>query len=127
MTKLYNRTVDKEKRRRLRNKMTEAEKILWLYLRNRQINGIKFRRQYSIGGFVIDFYCPTLKLAIEVDGGIHLKEDVKAYDNEREYIIKSLGVQLIRFTNDEIINKLNRTLKIIKGKAHNILASKGGK
>lgn len=116
MTRLYNRTTDKAKRQRLRNNATEAEKVLWLYLRKRQANGYKFRRQYSIGAFVIDFFCPRLKLAIEVDGGIHLKEDVKAYDKERERIIRSVGIEFLRFTNKQITHRLSKTLKIIKAK-----------
>nr|MCU0406496.1 DUF559 domain-containing protein [Ignavibacteriaceae bacterium] len=59
------------KRRKLRQNQTEAEKLIWRFIRNRQILGFKFKRQYSIDHFVIDFYCPELKLAVEADGGTH--------------------------------------------------------
>jgi very-short-patch-repair endonuclease len=70
MTKLFNKKSEKEKRRSLRNNMTEAEKILWLQLKNKRL-GVRFLRQFSVGAFVMDFYCPALKLAIEVDGATH--------------------------------------------------------
>jgi len=116
MTLLYNRADDKGKRKRLRQNMTEAEKILWEKIRKKQINGHKFRRQYSIAGFVVDFYCPKLKLAIELDGEVHLKEDVKAYDKRREWIIKSAGIEFLRFTNEQVINNLRETIRTIRNK-----------
>ena len=113
MTLLYNRTKVKAKRQRLRNNMTEAEKVLWLYLRKRQVLGYKFRRQYSVGGFIIDFYCTELKLAIEVDGSIHLKEDIIIYDKQREWILRSVGIKFLRFTNTQVTKELNKTIKTI--------------
>jgi very-short-patch-repair endonuclease len=71
MTKVYNRIDEKIKRRMLRGNMPQAEIILWSKLKNKGFKGYKFRRQYSVGKFVIDFYCPRLKLAIEVDGKSH--------------------------------------------------------
>ena len=82
MTELYNKTSEKEKRRSLRNNMPPAEKIVWEKLRNRQIEGCKFRRQYSIDRFVIDFYAPELKLAIEIDGDSHFQDGAQVYDYE---------------------------------------------
>ncbi|MFA5070711.1 MAG: endonuclease domain-containing protein [Patescibacteria group bacterium] len=78
-------------RRTLRHNMTEAEVFLWVRLKNRQVLGYKFRRQYSVGYFVIDFYCPKLKLAIEVDGLSHFTKDTIEYDKRREEYIKSFG------------------------------------
>ena len=74
MTKLYNRTCEKNKRKILRSNMPKAELILWSRLKNKRLNEYKFRRQYSVAQFVIDFYCPKLKLAIEVDGDSHFSE-----------------------------------------------------
>jgi len=71
MTKIFNRTDEEFKRKILRRNMPQAEVILWSKLRNKALKGYKFRRQYSIERFVIDFYCPQLKLAIEVDGDSH--------------------------------------------------------
>jgi len=70
--RIFNKLQVKEKRRRLRNEMTRAECELWKYLRRRNLRGYKFRRQFSIDIYIIDFYCPQLKLAVEVDGDTHL-------------------------------------------------------
>ncbi len=82
--------------------MTLAEKHLWQELRKKQLSGFRFRRQFSVGGFVLDFYCPKIKLAIEVDGGYH--EDNKEYDLAREAFIKQFGIKFLRFKNEEVIN-----------------------
>lgn len=71
MTEHYNKKSEKEKRRKLRQNQTYSEKIVWRYLRNREMLGYKFRRQYSIDNYIIDFYCPRLQLAFEIDGEIH--------------------------------------------------------
>ncbi len=89
MTQNFNKVSEKEKRRRLRRDQTFCEKIVWSYLRDRKTLGCKFRRQYSVDHYVIDFYCPELKLAIELDGSIHDKPDQKEYDTYRqEYLEK---------------------------------------
>ena len=87
MTKHYNKSSEKEKRRLLRQNQTYLEEILWTHLRNRKLLGIKFRRQYSIDQYVIDFYSPEIKLAIELDGGVHNEPNQKAYDPERQKYI----------------------------------------
>ncbi|MBN1639175.1 MAG: DUF559 domain-containing protein, partial [Ignavibacteriales bacterium] len=71
MTKHYNISSEKEKRRQLRQGQTYCEKIVWENVRNRRLLGLKFRRQYSVDKFVIDFYCPEHKIALEIDGEIH--------------------------------------------------------
>ena len=90
MTQIFNRSSDTEKRRRLRREGPLAEQRLWLRLRNRQLMGYRFRRQYGIGPYVLDFYCPGLKLAIEVDGDSHF--EAGEYDRERQRYIESLGI-----------------------------------
>lgn len=72
MTKIYNRTAERAKRRKLRKVMPRAEVLLWDRLRNRKLLGCRFRRQYSVGPFIVDSYCPGLKLAIELDGESHI-------------------------------------------------------
>ncbi|MEG3907749.1 DUF559 domain-containing protein [Microcoleus sp. w2-18bC1] len=84
MTKLYNKTSEKLKRQRLRREMTKAEKRLWDKIKNRQLENCKFRRQYSVAEFVIDFYSPEIKLALEVDGDSHFQEGAVEYDAERQ-------------------------------------------
>ena len=89
MTELYNKTSEKEKRRSLRHNMPPAEKLVWGRLRDCQVEGCKFRRQYSISIFVVDFYAPELKLAIEIDGESHFGDEARIYDVERQSFFRS--------------------------------------
>ncbi len=86
----------------LRKEHTVSEEILWQALRRKQLEGRKFRRQNPIGAFVVDFYCPEEKLAVEVDGGIH-ETQVEA-DQLRQEIIKSLGIRFVRISAEEVEN-----------------------
>ena len=79
----------------------------------KQINGFKFRRQFGIGKYIVDFYCPELKLVIEIDGDSHFQEN-RSYDKKRQQYLKSLGLIVLRFTNHEIYHDLERALNIIK-------------
>lgn len=101
MTKHYNKSSEKEKRRNLRQNQTYLEEILWLHLRNKKCLGIKFRRQYSVDQYVIDFYAPEIKLAVELDGGIHDEPNKKVYDAERQQYIEKFGIAFCRLTNEE--------------------------
>jgi very-short-patch-repair endonuclease len=98
--------------RLLRKNMTEAEKILWRFLSDRGMCKFKFRRQHPINGFIIDFFCPEKKLAVEIDGDIH--NDQKEYDQERRYILESQGIKFLRFNNNQVLNDIDFVLKIIK-------------
>jgi very-short-patch-repair endonuclease len=98
----------------LKKEMTEAEKIVWEKLRNRRLNDLKFRRQHPIGKFILDFYCHDLKLAVEIDGNIHEQEDVKEKDEGRTYMLTEWGITVLRFTNEEVMNKLGFVLETIK-------------
>jgi very-short-patch-repair endonuclease len=122
MTQHFNKTSEKEKRRKLRKDQTFCEKIMWTYLRDRKTLGYKFRRQYSVDHYVIDFYCPELKLAIELDGSIHDEPDQKEYDKHRQEYLEKFGVRFIRITNDELMgnanrafNKIEEEIKIVEG------------
>ncbi|MFH1386155.1 MAG: endonuclease domain-containing protein [bacterium] len=123
MTKIYNRSRDREKRQILRKNMTEAEKILWEQIRKRKVNGHKFRRQYSIKGFVIDFYSPEVRLGIEIDGGYHLSRNQRNYDKARQKLIECLEINFIRFTNEEVFNNLEQVIASIRDKIDNSLYS----
>lgn len=79
---------------------TNAEASLWMRLRQRQVGGLKFRRQHIISHFIIDFYCPKAKLVIELDGAVH--DGQSDYDQEREEVLKALGYGVLRFTNAEL-------------------------
>ena len=116
MTKIYNRTSEKEKRRYLRKNMPKAEVIIWDKIKGKQIEGCKFRRQYSVAEFAIDFYAPELKLGIEIDGDSHYQKGVPEYDRERQEFIESTGIIFLRFTNDDVYDSLDGVLEIIRAK-----------
>ncbi|PIR75670.1 MAG: hypothetical protein CO030_00185 [Candidatus Magasanikbacteria bacterium CG_4_9_14_0_2_um_filter_42_11] len=89
-------------RKQLRNDPTTAERVLWKYLRNVQMGRYKFRRQHGIGNYVVDFYCPKLKLIIELDGWIHGEEEQKKKDVVRQAYLETQGFLVIRYTNAQI-------------------------
>lgn len=109
--------------RELRNNVTHAEMLMWGYLRTRPL-GFKFRRQHPFYNFIADFYCHALQLIIEIDGSIHNEPDVKIHDEQREKIIHSLGLQVMRFSNHDILYKLGHVMKTIKKFIHNALTQK---
>ncbi|MFH0975681.1 MAG: endonuclease domain-containing protein [Spirochaetota bacterium] len=113
MTKVFNRSSELEKRRALRTSATEAEKKIWTKLRTRNIKGCKFRRQYSIGPYIADFFCPQAKLAVEIDGNVHNSSDALEYDKARDEFIKSAGILVLRFTNSEVENNPENVVKEI--------------
>ena len=88
----------------LRKNMTKAETILWKRLRMNQIDGLHFRKQHPYGMYIIDFYCDKAMLAIEVDGEIHKTRNT--YDSERTVYLESTGMKVIRFTNDDVTDRL---------------------
>ena len=100
--------------REMRKSMTEAEKILWSSLRGKKLNGYKFRRQHPISQYIADFYCHEKRLIIEVDGGIHMKTDIKENDENRTVELYMFGITVIRFRNDEVLNDLESVLNEIK-------------
>lgn len=99
--------------KRLRRKMTDAEKILWRSIRNRKLDGLKFRRQHPIKNYIADFYCFEINLVIEIDGKVHDKKDQIEHDDNRTAELERFGVNVIRFTNDEVENNLGKVLKEI--------------
>jgi len=106
--------------REFRNRPTKAEEKLWKVIRQDQIFGYRFRRQYVIAGFILDFYCPKLKLGIEIDGRIHDRANIKTYDIERENIIKQYNIRIIRFTNEEVDNNITGIIDEIKSFIKNL-------
>ena len=97
----------------LRKRTTKAEQKLWALLRNRQLNGKKFRRQHAIDNFIADFYCHECKLVIELDGRHHLSSEAKLYDTTRTAVLNELGITVLRFWNEEIIDDTEKVLKKI--------------
>ena len=100
-------------KRQLRSEMTTAEARLWSRLRARQCQGLKFRRQHGIGPYIVDFYCPEKSLVIEVDGDIHARQHQIVRDGRRETYLKSLGLQVIRYMNEDILKNLIQTSLIL--------------
>jgi very-short-patch-repair endonuclease len=103
--------------RRLRNEATDAEQHLWRYLRRGQLAGFKFRRQYPIAGYVVDFVCVPARLVLELDGGQHL--DALSYDTECTRMIEARGYRVLRFWNDDVLLRtealLEKVLRYLPG------------
>jgi very-short-patch-repair endonuclease len=97
--------------RRLRLTLTPAEQVLWQALKNRQLNGLKFRLQHPVESFVVDFYCPQHRLVIEVDGAVH--DQQLGYDIARTERLNQLGYRVIRFRNQEVMSNLDYVLQQI--------------
>jgi very-short-patch-repair endonuclease len=116
MTKHFNKKIELEKRKKLRKAETYVERIMWMHFRNRQILGYKFRRQYSVDHFVIDFYCPELKLAVELDGDVHNLPEQKEYDIARQRYLEKFGIKFIRITNEEFLGNPNKAFGKIEKK-----------
>jgi very-short-patch-repair endonuclease len=110
-----------KKARELRKMETEAEKILWTRLHKNQILGLQFRRQHPINRFIADFYCPKIKLVVEVDGNIHELPDNQDYDIGRSEILHDFGITVIRFSNEQIINDIENAINEIERKVKDIL------
>jgi len=113
MTILFNKTETKNFRKFLRKNSPTPESIVWSKLKNRQLENTKWRRQYSVGDYIIDFYCPEKKLAIEIDGDSHYHRKAIIQDKEREKYIKSFGIKFLRFTNDQVMRNLDGILNRI--------------
>ena len=107
---LRNDPTLKQRRRRLRRNQTDSERALWAKVRNKQFFGIKFFRQYSIGPYIIDFYCPTVKLAVELDGGHHNQSDNREYDAARSEYLKTQGIDVMRFWDNEVLLDIQSVL-----------------
>jgi very-short-patch-repair endonuclease len=120
----FNRTPIKTARaRRLRRDSTDVEMRLWQKLRNRQL-GADFRRQHPAGPFVLDFYCPLLRLAIELDGGQHTEAKYQTNDKRRDQWLGERGVTMLRFWNSDIIENISGVLEVIVAKVGELQAEK---
>ena len=102
------------KARALRKGMTDAERLLWRYLRNRQVGGCKFRRQHPVGSFIVDFVCIEKRLIIELDGSQHAFSI--ASDVERTNYLKEEGYRVMRFWNNEVLQETDAVLSAIRDK-----------
>ena len=114
MTTLNNLPHKKDERRTLRNNLTSAEAKLWSVIKNSQLADRKFRRQHSVSEFVLDFYCPEEKLAVELDGAGHFTTSGNLHDAARTDFLISVGIRVIRFENKLIWSALDSVLHSIK-------------
>ncbi len=97
----------KELRKALRNAMTPAEATLWRLLKSRQVGGLKFRRQHGLGPYIMDFYCTSIKLCIELDGEVHYNDSAYIHDEERTRFLKENGITVLRFENKVVWKDIN--------------------
>ena len=104
--------------RNLRQRMTDAERLLWSRLRGRQLDGFRFRKQHPVERFVLDFYCPAAKLAIEVDGGQHNEPSGQARDAERTQRLEDAGIRVLRFWNHEVLCNPDVVMHVIWAVLH---------
>jgi very-short-patch-repair endonuclease len=105
--------------RSLRTNMTEAEQVLWAALRYRKARGLRFRRQHPVGRFVLDFFCPSAKLAVEVDGEVHDQQTER--DEERTRVLGAQGIRVLRFRNDDVLSDLPSVVRRITAAARETL------
>lgn len=113
MSSTFNRVESKNRRRYLRKNMTPAEKLLWRKLRKSQLNCLRFRRQYGVLNYILDFYCPQYKLGIEIIGDVHGYRRRQEFDLQRQRKIESLGVKLLSYTNSQVVEEIEGVLKDI--------------
>jgi very-short-patch-repair endonuclease len=97
--RVHNKKTFIDRRKQLRNSLTSAEAYLWKFLQSGKLKRRKFRRQHGIGVYVLDFYCPQEKLAIELDGAFHFDDESAQYDDKRTRYLNTLGIEVIRFEN----------------------------
>ncbi len=111
---IHNESNQKTLRQTLRNNATSAEAILWRVLKGKQVEGLKFRRQFGIGPYVIDFYCPKIRLGIELDGGVHKTSYTHEYDEMRSRFLAENGIRVLRFENEEVYNNVEEIIEAIR-------------
>ena len=98
----------------LRNYLTPAEAAFWKAVQNKKLGGRKFRRQHSVGNYILDFYCPAEKLAVELDGQIHFSDEARDHDYERRLFLECFGIKVLRFENKLVFEDLEWVLGVIE-------------
>lgn len=93
--------------------MTDAERMLWLKLRRKQLKKYPFYRQKIIGKFIVDFYCPRANLVIELDGGQHYSETGQAKDRARDHVLKGMGLRVLRFSDRDVFENMSGVMERI--------------
>ena len=111
---LFNTRSKKPNRSNLRSNSTAAEAVLWTYLQHRKLLGKKFRRQSSVGPYIVDFYCPECRLVIELDGAPHFGPNSHEYDQLRTEYLEKAGLRIIRFENQDVRDNIEFVLEAIR-------------
>lgn len=111
---IHNRIYLKKFRKNLRNNLTPAEAKLWTLLKSAQLEGRKFRRQHSVGNYILDFYCPTAQIAIELDGEGHFTVIGQEKDQIRDAYLITKGITVLRFENKMVFEQIDEVLEEIK-------------
>ena len=111
---IQNLESSNQRRRELRHKLTAAEAVLWLQLKEGKLDGKKFRRQHSIGPFIADFYCPECRVVVELDGAGHMTEYGAEKDFKRTEFLKRFGIRVIRFENKVVFENMEGVLEAIR-------------
>jgi very-short-patch-repair endonuclease len=104
----------KHYRVKLRHRLTPAEATLWKTLKNSQLDGRKFRRQHSIGNYILDFFCPAERLGIELDGECHNSDQSVVYDHQRKLFLAEQGIKVLRFENRAVYEEYDSLLAIVR-------------
>ena len=113
-THIHNRKHLKPFRKKLRNNLTSAEATVWKSLQKSQLEGRKFRRQHSVGSYILDFYCPSERLCVELDGAHHFTSEGLAYDQRRTAFLNSMDIRVVRFENCRVFEDLEGVLEEVR-------------
>ena len=119
-----NHPVTKEYRQILRRTTTPTENMLWRRLKGKQLDGLRFRQQHGYGPYVLDFYCPSLRLCIELDGNIHDEEQVRLKDEERTEFLLEQRIHVLRFRNEDMENDVEGVLERIREYINRVIINK---
>ena len=109
-----NHPVTKEFRRQLRREETPTERMLWKRLRGKQLDGYRFRQQHGFGPYVLDFYCPSIRLCIELDGEVHDSQEAQQHDSDRTSFLNQNRIHVLRFRNEEVEQSIELVLQRIR-------------
>src|SRR5437762_11587133 len=99
--------------RDMRHEATDAEKRMWRVLRDRRLSGFKFRRQYPVAGYIVDFFCAKCRLGVELDGGQHGNDANREYDERRTEKLHSVGVRMVRFWDNDVLKETDAVSEAI--------------
>jgi len=119
MENLYNHKLLQSIRQKLRDTSTDTERFLWQHLRKHQLLELRFLRQYGVGNYILDFYCPKIRLAIELDGGQHVTNENA--DSLRTEFLKSLDITVLRFWNNDVFKNTDGVMQVIFETANKLM------